>query len=290
MIVSWYRLTNPVVTQWYRSPELLLGAVHYGPEIDIWSIGCLFGEMLNSTHEPMFRGKSDANQLELIYQDCGTPVGEVEDLFKTLPLYEKYPITRIYTNRLQRKYGHQYDPNCLELLVKLIELHPKHRISAEKALDSDYFWYPEPPVAPEKLLKFNVASAFALQEDERMREEHRLKEEKARQEQADRQARQAGAVGGGGISTGRGGTAGGRGVGGAGGRGPPQGGRKFQGSTKFVITKPTRGSTGSVVPPVAANNQPISQISATSQSDATANNDAVCIACTDEITAETGTT
>lgn len=47
--------TNRVVTLWYRSPELLLGATNYGPAIDVWSVGCLFSELL--TGIPLFRGK-----------------------------------------------------------------------------------------------------------------------------------------------------------------------------------------------------------------------------------------
>lgn len=44
-----------VVTVWYRSPELLLGARHYSPSIDIWSIGCIYGELLGL--RPMFKGE-----------------------------------------------------------------------------------------------------------------------------------------------------------------------------------------------------------------------------------------
>lgn len=44
-----------VVTVWYRSPELLLGARHYTPAIDLWSMGCIFGELLGL--RPMFKGE-----------------------------------------------------------------------------------------------------------------------------------------------------------------------------------------------------------------------------------------
>jgi cell division cycle 2-like protein len=58
------KLTQLVVTLWYRSPELLLGADKYGPEIDIWSIGCIFGELL--TIEPLFQGKNEVDQLSKV--------------------------------------------------------------------------------------------------------------------------------------------------------------------------------------------------------------------------------
>ncbi|KAK2738403.1 hypothetical protein FQN57_007080 [Myotisia sp. PD_48] len=55
------KLTQLVVTLWYRAPELLLGANKYGTEIDIWSIGCIFGELL--TKVPLLRGKNEVEQL-----------------------------------------------------------------------------------------------------------------------------------------------------------------------------------------------------------------------------------
>lgn len=58
------KLTQLVVTLWYRSPELLLGSEKYGPEIDVWSIGCIFGELL--TNEPLFQGKNEVDQLSKV--------------------------------------------------------------------------------------------------------------------------------------------------------------------------------------------------------------------------------
>lgn len=57
-------LTQLVVTLWYRSPELLLGAKEYGTEVDIWSIGCIFGELL--LKEPLLRGKNEVDQLSKV--------------------------------------------------------------------------------------------------------------------------------------------------------------------------------------------------------------------------------
>jgi len=54
-------LTQLVVTLWYRSPELLLGAKEYGTAVDMWSIGCIFGELL--LKEPLLRGKNEVEQL-----------------------------------------------------------------------------------------------------------------------------------------------------------------------------------------------------------------------------------
>lgn len=55
------KLTQLVTTLWYRSPELLLGAETYGPEIDMWSIGCIFAELV--TKKPLFQGENEVSQL-----------------------------------------------------------------------------------------------------------------------------------------------------------------------------------------------------------------------------------
>ena len=53
--------TDYVATRWYRAPELLVGDVRYDSKVDVWAIGCLFGEML--TGRPVWPGKSDVDQL-----------------------------------------------------------------------------------------------------------------------------------------------------------------------------------------------------------------------------------
>lgn len=58
------KLTQLVVTLWYRAPELLLGAEKYGPEVDLWSIGCIFGELLKK--EPLLQGKNEVDELSKV--------------------------------------------------------------------------------------------------------------------------------------------------------------------------------------------------------------------------------
>src|SRR3984957_20042776 len=58
------KLTQLVVTLWYRAPELLLGTENYGSAIDIWSIGCIFGELL--TKEPLLQGKNEVDELSKV--------------------------------------------------------------------------------------------------------------------------------------------------------------------------------------------------------------------------------
>lgn len=57
-------MTEYVVTRWYRAPELLLNCSEYTGAIDIWSVGCILGEMM--TRQPLFPGKDYVHQLRLI--------------------------------------------------------------------------------------------------------------------------------------------------------------------------------------------------------------------------------
>lgn len=63
--------THEVVTLWYRAPDVLLGSKNYFKTVDIWSVGCIFIEMI--TGEPLFAGVSEQDQLNKIFKIRGTP-------------------------------------------------------------------------------------------------------------------------------------------------------------------------------------------------------------------------
>lgn len=63
--------TTGVITRYYRPPEILFGAKFYGPMVDMWSLGCIFGELL--MRQPLFPGSSDIDQLGKIFTVRGTP-------------------------------------------------------------------------------------------------------------------------------------------------------------------------------------------------------------------------
>ena len=67
-------LTDYVATRWYRAPEILLGSTRYGKAVDMWSLGCIFGEMLSG--KPVFPGTSTLNQLEKICEITGKPTDQ----------------------------------------------------------------------------------------------------------------------------------------------------------------------------------------------------------------------
>lgn len=72
------KLTQLVVTLWYRSPELLLGAETYGTEIDMWSVGCIFGELL--TKEPLLQGKNEVDQVSKVHTHAYIPTTLLQHL------------------------------------------------------------------------------------------------------------------------------------------------------------------------------------------------------------------
>jgi cyclin-dependent kinase 12/13 len=66
--------TNKVVTLWYRAPELLLGSRNYTQAVDMWSVGCVFAELV--LQQVLFRGDKEERQIELIYEKCGSVSNE----------------------------------------------------------------------------------------------------------------------------------------------------------------------------------------------------------------------
>lgn len=127
--------THEVVTLWYRAPEILLGSKHYATAVDIWSIGCIFIEMLTKT--PMFPGDSEIDQLFKIFQVLGTP-GETE--WRGVSKLPDYKVSFPHWNAkdLSEKYP-QLDHLSLDLLKKMLRYDPSQRISAKEALNHPFF-------------------------------------------------------------------------------------------------------------------------------------------------------
>jgi cyclin-dependent kinase 12/13 len=143
--------TNRVITLWYRPPELLLGAFNYGPAIDMWSVGCILAELL--AKKPIFPGRNEIDQLELIYKVCGTPNDENWPRAKELAWWDTLKPTKVYKRRVRDGYK-DFPPEALDLVDRLLVLDPAKRISASEALDSDYFWTEPFPPDPATLPKY----------------------------------------------------------------------------------------------------------------------------------------
>ena len=64
-------MTEYVATRWYRAPEILLGSTKYTKAVDMWSIGCILGELVIG--KALFPGTSTLNQIERVLELCGKP-------------------------------------------------------------------------------------------------------------------------------------------------------------------------------------------------------------------------
>jgi serine/threonine protein kinase len=131
------QLTPRVVTLWYRPPEILLGDERYSTSIDIWAVGCIFGELL--LKEPLMPGKSDMHQLQLIFDLIGYPSDKIWPDFYQLPLASKIKIPMESYSNIQPKFKDICDPVGLDLLEKMLCYDPKKRITASEALKHEYF-------------------------------------------------------------------------------------------------------------------------------------------------------
>lgn len=130
-------MTQEVVTQYYRAPEILMGAKHYGSGVDIWSVGCIFAELLG--RRILFQAQSPIQQLELITDLLGTP--SVDDMrtacdgarahLRRQP-HKPPSLAALYT--LSSQATHE----AVHLLCRMLVFNPKKRITAADALAHPY--------------------------------------------------------------------------------------------------------------------------------------------------------
>lgn len=126
-------LTEYVATRWYRAPEVMLCFREgYGPELDMWSVGCILAELIAG--KPIFAGKDYVDQIARIHNVLGSPSEAVinkigseraKTFVKSLPNTPAVPFQRLYPNAA---------PEALDLLSKLLTWDPAERLSADEAL------------------------------------------------------------------------------------------------------------------------------------------------------------
>lgn len=129
-------MTEYVVTRWYRAPELLLCCDNYGISIDVWSVGCIFAEILG--RKPIFPGTECLNQLKLIISVLGSQHEsnlefidnpKAREYIKSLPCSRGIHFSHLYP---------QADPLAIDLLQRMLVFDPTKRITVIEALQHPY--------------------------------------------------------------------------------------------------------------------------------------------------------
>lgn len=132
--------TKNVVTRCYRPPEIFFGERNYnGQAVDMWSVGCVFAEVI--TGAILFPGQSDIEQLGLIFDTMGTP--DIDDWIEveSLPCYLPFAAQKakdlravLAARKLDRRGNGDINPEFINLVVRMLQLNPSKRISAQEAL------------------------------------------------------------------------------------------------------------------------------------------------------------
>jgi len=129
--------TEYVVTRHYRAPEVMTNAKKYDEQIDVWSVGCIFAELLG--RKALFPGQDYLEQLRLIIQKVGQPSREDLDLIPT-------PAARSYIEGLGpckkanwRELFPHATPLACDLLDQMLQFNSKKRITVDQALKHEYF-------------------------------------------------------------------------------------------------------------------------------------------------------
>eukprot|EP00753_Platysulcus_tardus_P017211 PLAT6326.1.p1 GENE.PLAT6326.1~~PLAT6326.1.p1 ORF type:complete len:397 (+),score=202.56 PLAT6326.1:27-1193(+) len=145
-------LTEYVVTRWYRAPEIMLSCQEYTKAIDMWSVGCIFAELLG--RKPLFPGEDYIHQLQIISDVLGSASDDdlhfvksekARRFMKSQPFKPAVPFASLYP---------EAQPDAIDLLEKMLVFDPDRRLTVEEALAHPYMeslhCEEDEPVAPSR--------------------------------------------------------------------------------------------------------------------------------------------
>ncbi|CAI8592596.1 unnamed protein product [Vicia faba] len=143
-------LTSRVVTLWYRPPELLLGSSNYGVEVDMWSTGCILGELYYG--RPILPGKTEVEQLHRIFKLCGSPSVDYWRKLR-LPHSTVFRPPHHYRNCVADTFK-EFPSAATKLIETLLSLDPILRGTAATALNNEFFSLEPVACDPSELPKY----------------------------------------------------------------------------------------------------------------------------------------
>jgi len=131
-------LTDYVATRWYRAPEILLGSTDYTKGVDMWSVGCILGELMLG--KPIFPGNSTMNQLERVMEYTGRP--NKVDLEAINSPYAETMLDTLSPDNVEVQSWTSLFPSAetdtIDLLTQLLQFNPNKRINVEESLCHAY--------------------------------------------------------------------------------------------------------------------------------------------------------
>ncbi|KAH6840890.1 kinase-like domain-containing protein [Chaetomium sp. MPI-CAGE-AT-0009] len=136
------RMTANVITRWYRPPELLFGARHYGGAVDVWSVGMVFAELI--IRAPFLAGNTEVEQIALICKQIGTPTEENWPGVTQLREYTvPSEVVAVWGKEAYMGRFGAVGADGVDLLVRTVALDPKKRITAREMLEHRW-WRTDP--------------------------------------------------------------------------------------------------------------------------------------------------
>lgn len=124
-----------ICSRYYRAPELIFGATDYTTNIDVWSAGCVFAELMLG--QPIFPGDSGVDQLVEIIKVLGTPTRE--QIKEMNPNYTEFKFPQIKAHPWQKVFRARTSPEAIDLVSRLLEYTPSARISPLQACAHTFF-------------------------------------------------------------------------------------------------------------------------------------------------------